>query len=236
MDSLQRRGAHVDCIELRDYPIEFCLNCRSCTQQPGDTPGECVHLDVMSTLVEQIERAEAYVLASPTNLGSVTAVFKRFMERLVVYAYWPWDQPYPVYRKAKTRQKKALLISSSAAPGLIGRWFFQSIKQLRMTAKIIGARPVGSLFTGSIGKDLEHAIPAATRDQGGFARAQTATGLIRRGDRRASGFPRRCWDAGRETGSTADDTFRIPANRHRAPAPTRFPGRTRRAFHPGDRR
>lgn len=38
-------GVEVEIVNLRDYPIEFCLNCRECTQHPGDAPGECVHKD-----------------------------------------------------------------------------------------------------------------------------------------------------------------------------------------------
>ncbi|HEY5647513.1 MAG TPA: NAD(P)H-dependent oxidoreductase, partial [Pseudomonadales bacterium] len=32
-------GAQVDEILLREHPIQFCLNCRHCTQEPGSTPG-----------------------------------------------------------------------------------------------------------------------------------------------------------------------------------------------------
>ena len=165
VDSLRANGASIDEVRLREYPIEFCLNCRACTQQPGDAPGECVHHDGMAALVERIEHADAFILASPTNFSSVTAVFKRFLERLVVYAYWPWGKPYPVYRKADSKRKKALLISSSAAPGVLGRWLFQSLRQLKITAKVIGAKPVGSLFTGTIDHDREHVISARTENR-----------------------------------------------------------------------
>ena len=157
--ALQNSGAEVEQVRLREYPIEFCLNCRACTQQPGEAPGLCVHQDGMGELVERIERADALILASPTNFGSVTAVFKRFMERLVVYAYWPWGKPYPRFRKAGATRKKAVLIASSAAPGFVGRWMFGTLPQLRQTAQVIGAKPAGSLFTGTIGNDLEHRIP-----------------------------------------------------------------------------
>jgi len=146
--TLQNAGAAVEQVRLRDYPIEFCLNCRACTQQPGEAPGVCVLEDGMGELVEKIERADAFILASPTNFGSVTAVFKRFMERLVAYAYWPWDKPYPKFRKAGLAQKKAMLISSSAAPSWMGRWLFGTGRQLDMAAKTIGAKSVGTLFTG----------------------------------------------------------------------------------------
>lgn len=81
----------------------------------------------MEHIVQRIEKADAFVLASPTNLGSVTAIFKRFMERLAVYAYWPWGAPSPKHRKdsvAKKDSKKALLVTSSAAPGIIADGFF----------------------------------------------------------------------------------------------------------------
>ena len=160
---LSEAGAEVETIALRDYPIEFCLNCRACCQMPGDAPGPCVHNDGMQELLEKIEQADAYIIAAPTNFGSVTAIFKRFMERLVVYAYWPWGAPAPRYRKAKLPQKKALLISSCAAPGLMGRLFYQTQKQLKMTAKIIGAQPVGTLFTGLIAGEPDTRLPKRVR-------------------------------------------------------------------------
>ena len=140
-------GATVEVIHLRDYSIEFCLNCRHCTQLAGDAPGVCVHQDRMQDLVDKIEAADGYILASPTNFYSVTAVFKRFMERLVVYAYWPWGAHAPKFRKTRGR-KRAILIASSAAPGIFGRLAYSTLKQLKTTAKTIGARSVGSVFIG----------------------------------------------------------------------------------------
>jgi multimeric flavodoxin WrbA len=140
-------GATVEVVELRDYPIEFCRNCRECTQTPGAAPGLCVQQDRMHELIDKIEAADAYILASPTNFFSVTAIFKRFMERLVVYAFWPWGTPAPQPRKRRP-SKKAILIATSAAPGLMGRVFYTTLKQLKLTAKTIGAKPSGSLFIG----------------------------------------------------------------------------------------
>lgn len=159
--ALEAAGAKTEIILLREYPIEFCLNCRECTQQPGAAPGECVHHDGMQELIDKIERADCYILAAPTNFGSVTAIFKRFMERLAIYAYWPWDMNGPQYRKAQ--KKKALLISSCAAPGILGRWFFGTDTQLKMTAKTIGAGVVGSLFTGMIAKEQYPKLPEGVR-------------------------------------------------------------------------
>jgi multimeric flavodoxin WrbA len=161
--ALSESGAEVEAVALRDYPIEFCLNCRACCQTPGDAPGQCVHSDGMQELVEKIEQADAYILAAPTNFGSVTAIFKRFMERLTVYGYWPWGAPGPKDRKAKLPKKKAMLISSCAAPGLMGRLLYQTNKQLKMTARLIGADSVGTLFTGLISSDAEARLPKRMR-------------------------------------------------------------------------
>lgn len=157
--SLVAAGAEIEVVFLRTYPVEFCLNCRACTQQPGAAPAECVHHDGMQELINKIEQADGYILAAPTNMGSVTAIFKRFMERLVVYAYWPWDMNGPQYRKAQASKKKAILVSSYAAPEILGRLFFGTNKQLKMTAKVIGAEIVGTLFTGMIAKEQHPKLP-----------------------------------------------------------------------------
>jgi len=151
-DALESAGAEVEIILLRDHPIEFCLNCRECTQQAGESPGKCVQHDSMEKLINKIEQADGYILASPTNFGSVTAIFKRFMERLIVYAYWPWDKNYPQFRKAQSQKKKAILVTSCAAPGIIGRLLYGTHKQLKMTAQTIGAQTVGTLYSGLISK------------------------------------------------------------------------------------
>lgn len=160
---LEESGAEVEIILLRDYPVEFCLNCRACTQMAGAAPGVCVLQDKMQALIDKIERADCYILAAPTNFGSVTAVFKRFMERLVCYACWPWEINGPRYRKARAAKKKALLVSSSAAPAILARWFFGTDKQLKMTAKVLGAEVVGSLYTGMIAKQQQPKLVESVR-------------------------------------------------------------------------
>ena len=158
VQALQAAGADVETVLLREYPISFCLNCRECTQKPGEAPGKCVLDDGLNDLVKKIEQADGYILASPTNFGSVTAAFKQFMERLVVYAYWPWGSHAPKFRKSKSINKKALLITSCASPGILGRLFFNTLKQLKMTAKLIGAKPVGSLYTGLIAEKVDQKL------------------------------------------------------------------------------
>lgn len=59
-------------------------------------------------MVERIEGGDAYVLAAPTNFNSISAVLKRFMERLAVYGYWPWGQAAPKLRKSGLIGKKSV--------------------------------------------------------------------------------------------------------------------------------
>ncbi len=156
---LESVGAEVEIILLREYPIKFCLNCRECTQQTGDSPGKCIQHDDMEELINKIERADGYILASPTNFGSVTAIYKRFLERLIVYAYWPWGVNSPKLRKENVPKKKAILVSSCAAPGIIGRLMYETHKQLKKTAQIIGADTVSRLFIGLIAKESHQILP-----------------------------------------------------------------------------
>lgn len=158
-----KRGADVEHIHLRDYPIEFCRNCRECMQQPGDAPGKCVLHDGMADIVRKIEHADSLVLAAPTNFSSVTALFKRFMERLSVYGYWPWGAMAPVYRKAKGSKKPTVIISSCAAPGLLGRLTYGTNQTLRVAANTVGGRIVGRMFTGLVSREPAQKLSAKAR-------------------------------------------------------------------------
>lgn len=146
--TLKARGAETDLLVLRGEDICFCTNCRACMQKPGEAPGECVLRDAMQDIVQRIEACDALVLASSTNAGSVTAIFRRLIERLVVYCYWPWGTPSPTYRKAVATKKKAVLISTCGAPAFLGRLLFSTQRQLAATAKLVGARVRGALFLG----------------------------------------------------------------------------------------
>lgn len=169
-------GHEVDEVLLRDLEIGFCHNCRECTQAPGPAPGRCVQDDAMAGIVERIENSDACILASPTNCGTVTALFKRFMERLIVYAWWPWDKPAPRPRRPDAR-KPVVLVSSSAAPGLMGRLFFDSIGRMRQTAKMFGGRVRGTCFTGLAATAPDKALNERQRRKA----ARIARRLVRRG-------------------------------------------------------
>lgn len=73
-------GVHVDYIKLKSYKINDCLGCYSCWTK---TPGVCVHKDDMPELLLKYREADLLVFASPLFVFSVTAVLKRFLDRLI---------------------------------------------------------------------------------------------------------------------------------------------------------
>jgi multimeric flavodoxin WrbA len=143
----EQAGAETAKIYLIDKSVEFCTNCRSCGQLEGPNHGACAIADDMPALLDEIEQADGLVLASPMNFGTVTAVMKRFIERLVCFAYWPWGQAGPKMRN-KRKTKVAVLVASSAAPSLMARVATKMIGLMKKTAGVLGARTIGVLFIG----------------------------------------------------------------------------------------
>ncbi len=140
-------GAETSKIYLIDKHIEFCTNCRSCTQQTGETSGTCIFNDDMTGILQEIDRSDVIVLASPMNFWTVTAVMKRFIERLVCLAYWPWGMTAPKPRIAG-KQKRAVIVTSSAAPAFVARLGTQLVSHFKKVAGLLGARVVSVLSVG----------------------------------------------------------------------------------------
>jgi NAD(P)H-dependent FMN reductase len=159
----REKGATTVTYYLTDQQLEFCTNCRQCTQEPGLERGKCRQQDDLEPMLQQIEAADAVVLGSPVNYYNVTAIFRRFMERLVVYAYWPWGQVIPKIRK-NNPSKKAVLIASSAAPGFFIPLATGAPKALRLTAKSLGARAVGHMWIGLVGQQPLPKLSERTRE------------------------------------------------------------------------
>ena len=151
-------GAETSKIYLADAYVEFCTNCRTCTQEPGDCRGTCVIPDDMGDILRQMDEADGLVLGSPVNFGDVTALTKRFEERLICYTYWPWDPKGAPKLRNRAKRKKAVLVTSSAAPAFLGRLMTRSLGSLRKIARVVGAKPVGTLYLGLAG-DREPTLP-----------------------------------------------------------------------------
>ena len=164
LEGARAAGAETGKIYLVEQNIEFCKNCRACSQQQGFTPGRCVHHDDMQSVLREIEDANAIVLGSPVNYYNVTAVFRKFMERLLGFAaYWPWGRNLGPKLRSRVLHKNAVLVCSSAMPGPFIPLATSAPGALRLTAKMLGAAPVGKLWIGSAAVLPDQQLPPRTR-------------------------------------------------------------------------
>jgi len=143
----QEAGAETTKIYLIDRHIEFCTNCRACTQQEGAARGACPLADDMNGILDAIERSDALVLGSSINFYTVTAVMKKFAERLLCYDYWPWGMLRPKMRNKK-RDRRAVVVISSAAPSIMTRLLTDAVKLMKDAALMLGFRTIGVLTIG----------------------------------------------------------------------------------------
>jgi len=165
LDAASTGGAQTEKVLLLDKNIEFCKNCRCCTQQAGNQRGECVQDDDMQQILDKIDTADTVVLACPVNFFSVTAIMKRFIERLLVYIYWPWGKAIPKIRQ-KQKNKKAVLVTASGCPEYLGRFLFPAVfKVLKGAADCLGARVVKKIYIGAIAMEQNQSLPDKYKKQ-----------------------------------------------------------------------
>lgn len=152
LEGAEAGGAETKKINLLDKHIEFCTNCRSCTQKKAEgRRGKCVHNDDMEGIMAEIDDADAVVLGSPVNFGTVTALMKRFIERLIPYGYWPWGEALAPVNRIVKADKKAVIVTSSACPAFLGRILMPgALGTLKKAAKIMGAKVTKSLYFGPV--------------------------------------------------------------------------------------
>ena len=142
-----RRNVKISRIYLIERKIEFCTNCRRCTQETGENRGECIIEDDMNAILDEIDRSDAVILASPVNFGTVTAVMKRFVERLICHARWPWGANAPKPRNGG-KDRHVVILMSSAAPSFLTRLSGCAAGPLKDAAKLMGAGRIDMMFIG----------------------------------------------------------------------------------------
>jgi len=157
-------GAETAKIHLLYKNIEFCRNCRACTQQEGPNRGKCPLDDEMGAPLDELEASDAIVIASPMNFGTVTALMKRFLERLVCFAYWKWGMMAPKVRN-KEKRKRAVVVAASAAPAILARLSSKMVGLMEDAAGLLGAKTIGVLFIGMAAREQRQEIGAGTRQK-----------------------------------------------------------------------
>ena len=162
LEGARERGAETKKIYLSEQHIEFCRNCRSCSQQNGLTRGKCPQQDDMECVLGEVEDANSLVLGSPVNYYNVTAIFRRFMERLLGFTYWPWGRNLGPKMRSSVRHKNAVLVCSAGMPGPLIPIATGAPSALKLTAKMLGASPIGKLWIGLAAEEPEQKLPDKT--------------------------------------------------------------------------
>ena len=153
LNGAEDKGSETKKIYLVDKHIEFCKNCRICVQEKTyETRGKCMHNDDMEEILREIDNANGVILGAPINFFNVTALMKKFIERLLPYCYWPWGRTIPKYRIKKSKMnKKAVTVTSSGCPAWLGRIIFSGAPSVLKTAvRCVGASVVKSLYFGMV--------------------------------------------------------------------------------------
>jgi NAD(P)H-dependent FMN reductase len=163
LEGARTAGAETSKIYLVERDIRFCLNCRRCTQEEGAERGKCFQQDDLEGVLKEIESADGVVLSSPVNYFNVTAIFRRFMERLLGYTYWPWGVKMGPVLRANRATKRAVLVTSASMPAVLIPIATGATRALKVTARMLGAKPVGRLWIGLVGVQPEEALRAKIR-------------------------------------------------------------------------
>jgi NAD(P)H-dependent FMN reductase len=165
LKSAKAAGAQTEKIYLIDKNIEYCTNCRICMETPGEKRGQCPIKDDMDGILDKIDAADGIILAAPVNCYNVTAVTRTFIERLAPYVYWPWGANMPKAR-IKTLTKKAVLITSSAAPAFFARLLYPgTLHVMKDAVKGMGYETIKKLFIGLSAKQKDQPLPEKHKKQ-----------------------------------------------------------------------
>jgi multimeric flavodoxin WrbA len=159
LSTVRESGGETEKIYLIDKHIEYCLNCRKCTQDTGAYRGKCCQQDDMEEILQKIEKADGLVLASPVNFYNVTAVTRKFIERLVCFAYWPWGKSAAPKTRSKIQNKKAVYVTATAMPAIMQIFFTGGPRILKIVAKLLGAKKIIPLVIGLVAVNEKESLP-----------------------------------------------------------------------------
>ncbi|KHD38638.1 flavodoxin [Clostridium acetobutylicum] len=103
LNGAKAQGAETELINLYDYNYKGCVSCFSCKLKGGRSYGKCALKDDLKPILEKIEKADGFILASPIYFGMVTGEMRSFMERLL-FQYLVYDKEHSSLfnRKIKT--------------------------------------------------------------------------------------------------------------------------------------
>jgi multimeric flavodoxin WrbA len=123
-DRLEIRGTDLERLHLREQGIQDCTGCFACLRT-----GECVLPDAMNEICRRMRAADGFVVGCSVRNGYVTALYKRFFERIT----------YPLGFTGDLAGKYVL--SVSAVGKATGK---------RATGRLLGLQGEGAYRTGHL--------------------------------------------------------------------------------------
>jgi len=88
---LERGGAQVTVVNLKELTIAPCVACLSCFHK---TPGKCAQSDDMDKIYPLLKKSDLFVMATPVYTDSMTAQMKAMCDRCIP-AMQPFLTPNP---------------------------------------------------------------------------------------------------------------------------------------------
>ncbi len=157
LEGAKSKGADTERIFLMDKKIEFCRNCRKCTTSEIEGKrSKCIINDDTATILDRIDASDVVVLSSPVNFGTVTAVMKKFIERLAVYYKWKLGKVAAPKKRIKGGNKKGVVVVSSTVPAFLGRIFGARIISIMKDAlKATGVKDIEVFYVGMVPSSAE---------------------------------------------------------------------------------
>lgn len=163
---VERPDTVVDRIALVDCRISFCRNCMTCRRDdPAKPIAACPIQDDMQQIYPLLERADAFIFATPINMGRETALMKTFLERSCYVLARPGSWPLkgcPEPRSSRSR-RAAFLLSSGVVPPILRYFCDDATRILKDYCHcIVNARVVGSVYAGAVDRrGVEPYLPQA---------------------------------------------------------------------------
>jgi multimeric flavodoxin WrbA len=96
-------GARVDRVTVSQADISACRACQACSRD-----GRCVQSDGMTAVYEQLDAADAIVVATPVFFATVPSDLKALYDRAQPY----WARRYVLHEPVAPKRPGALLIAA----------------------------------------------------------------------------------------------------------------------------
>ncbi len=177
-------GAETETVYLSGLKMADCLGCFECWFK---TPGTCRHKDDVPGVQEKMRRADVLVYATPLYICTMSALMKRFLDRII-----PMAEPYQCYENGvcshPTREGehrgRMVLISVAGFPGLRNfdalRFTFERIAEVggdQLSGAILfPASPLLMMQPSPAAEQLESVVQAGREILDGPISAETAAG------------------------------------------------------------